>query len=99
MKKTEAIRELFEETLVDILKGRPVIDKEGNPVTDEEGHVVVARAAAADLAVARAYLKDQAQPQDQNNIPKTGEPTGALAQFLKNKGKNLPFAAGPKTTQ
>lgn len=94
--KTKSIRELFEDSLVDILHGRVVTGKDGEPIVTEDGRVAVVRPAAPDLAVVRAYLKDQEKPSDPK-IPQTGEPVGALAQYLRQSGKSLPFA--PKTAQ
>ena len=70
MTKTNTIRELFEDTLVDVLKGRVKTDKEGEPILTEDGRAAVERPAAADLSVVRAYLKDQEQPKGAE-LPKT----------------------------
>ncbi|PPE71487.1 hypothetical protein IS481_12115 [Caldimonas thermodepolymerans] len=90
--KIQVIRERFEETLVDILRGRPVIDKDGVLATREDGTPLIERPQAADLNVVRAYLKDSNGSQDGKELPKTGEPQGILKSFLEHKGRALPFA-------
>lgn len=90
--KQETIRRLFEEALVDVLQGRPLLDKDGEPLLTEDGRVAIARPGAADLAVVRAFIKDQVekQPSDPKS-PQPGRPTGALAEFMERNGGKLPF--------
>jgi hypothetical protein len=95
--KTNTIREKFEETLVDVLRGRPVVDKDGACVTHEDGTPVLERPQASDLSVVRAYLKDRSEPKQPEDpkVPQTGEPTGVLAAYAARKG--VPF--GGSTTK
>lgn len=94
MSKTQDIREKFEAALVDVLRGRPAIDKDGVCLTHEDGTPVLERAGASDLAVVRAYLKDQAPVGDpkQPQLPQTGEASTLLKSFAEKKGLTLPFA-------
>jgi hypothetical protein len=95
--KAKDIRDKFEANLLDVLRGRPAIDKDGVCVTHEDGTPVLERAAASDLAVVRAYLKDLEPKQPEvPKVPQTGEPAGVLAGYAKRQG--LPFG-GNQTKQ
>lgn len=95
MTDTKTIRESFEQNLVDVLQGRPLLDKTGAPLLLEDGRVAVVRASAADLSVVRAYLKDLEDEAAKPKTPQTGQAKGVLKDFLESR-PGLPFGSRPQ---
>jgi hypothetical protein len=95
MNKTQDIRERFESSLVEGLKGIPLTAQDGAPVLRDDGTAAVVPPPAQFLAVVRAYLKDRDDPEPAEPVvPQPGAPKGVLADYVARN--NLPFAPATK---
>ena len=88
--RSTAIRERFEQALVDGLQGQPLVSKDG-PVLNPDGVIVMIGPEPSFLSVVRAYLKDLRDSLGKPRVPQTGKATSPLMQAAEKRG--LPFGS------